>query len=602
MTRCDDVRRAISARMDETELDAAVLTESVAVDRHLMSCSACAEFEQIALGTRRALRFEDTNHDAGHDAELTDAMLAAIVARAAAPVASAPATRAHRNRWSFVAVVAIFFAGLAAGAVAMRWDGGVPSAVASDRAGLVAAGQTRVAQLRAAITVVERGADEATQQRSDGELTYVAPEAVHLALRSSAGGDRATQVGVNGETAWMVEDATTSVVTGREPFDPSGWSALELVVPVDAFGRDPAAVVETEVDGRPAVLVTTTVAQVEELLDAVRTGSTWRPLHPSDAVRLWLDPSTAVPLRVEVAASLDPDRAAWAARQALLEPLDGPLFVVELHDVVVNAGDVAVPAPPGGARVSLGFVDRAVAPSEVPVPSWLPEAMVEHRSGERRAPGSDRLVVLRTWTTGRSWVKVTATRSWSADRLFGDIGRLVRPVETEAGVLYVSEDGSAVALHADGIDVVVTGSVTEAELQRVAASLGLVGRAIPAWWDEAGARTLDELAGAGVEVLAPATSPDGSAVAYAVDGERVEVSVAGPGARGVRITQRPASVLTPGEDPDAVAVDVRGFEGRFSPTFGEMAWIERGRLVVLSTRTLTLGELTAFAEDLRWFD
>jgi hypothetical protein len=103
-------------------------------------------------------------------------------------------------------------------------------------------------------------------------------------------------------------------------------------------------------------------------------------------------------------------------------------------------------------------------------------------------------------------------------------------------------------------------------------------------------------------VLAPATSPDGSAVAYAVDGERVEVSVAGPGARGVRITQRPASVLTPGEDPDAVAVDVRGFEGRYSPTFGELAWIERGRLVVLSTRTLTLGELTAFAEDLRWFD
>ena len=78
------------------------------------------------------------------------------------------------------------------------------------------------------------------------------------------------------------------------------------------------------------------------------------------------------------------------------------------------------------------------------------------------------------------------------------------------------------------------------------------------------------------------------------------MSVTGPGARGVRIVEAPGDALAPVEDPDARAVVVRGVTGRFSPTLDELTWTEQGHVIVMSTHTVSLDDLLALADSMRW--
>jgi hypothetical protein len=621
--RCAQARTLLSARLDGAEVGAEV-------ERHLVGCTPCAHFEATALELRRALRLPSL--DDGRAGDDSPALTAAIMDAVAtedllrvlipppAPDRSRPGRPVGLIRAS-LAGVAVFALCAAIGFATVRWRGGAMPAMAADRSSVVSDGQVLVHSMQAAVSLVEVGADGSPAHRADGSLTYIAPESVVLQLSD---GTTTSEVGVNGEVAWRT-GTDPGAVRGREPFDPAGWSALEVVVPVDAFGRDPGEVVAAELDGHRAWQISTTVAQVSELLDAFRTGFTWRPLDASDRARLWLDRTSGVPLRVEVSPADGPDRATWAARQGLAEPPVGPTFVIELADVVVNgpsdsgAGTgrgrgrdaVEVPAPPDltGAR-DLGFVDRLVAPAELPEPAWLPDGMAPYRAGERRSQGASGPVVERTWTNGRSWLKITGTHRWTADRLFGDIGPLVRPIVVEGQRYYRSEDGGAVAVHAADLDLVVTGSVSEHELLRVAGSLGVVALPAPDGWPEAASVSLDDLfAGTDQDrgalgtqsVLAPEPGAVAGADGVALDrAGSIEVSVTGPGPRGVRIIESPGAILAPVEDPDARAVPIRGLTGRFSPTLGELAWVERGHVIVMSTHTVAFEDVLALADALRW--
>jgi hypothetical protein len=597
--RCEHAREALSERMDTTDAP-----PSGELEGHVQSCATCAEFERIALHTRRALRYGVDGVD-GVDAvddDLTVRVLRAARADAAPAPTAREGARGHGRGW--VAAVALFLVCAVAAFALTRGPGGVAPAAADDRAALVARGQILVQSMHARVAMYERGGDGTVTHHADGDISYVAPEGVLLRL---SGDDGDVEVGVNGEMAWR-RGEVESIVRGREPFDAAGWSALELIVPVDAFGRDGAGAATATLDGRQARVVQTTVAQVEELLAALRTGGSWRPLHPSDVVTLWLDAETAVPRRVEVQPSTDADRATWSARHTPGEPAEGALFVVELTQLQINGRGGAVPAPlcPLDQQCDesrdLGFVDRTVGESELPVPAWLPEGMAEYRSGERRSPGAAATVVMRTWTSGRSWVKVAGTKDWDGDQLFGSIGPLVRPLSTPAGVVYASEDASSIAVHGEGIDLVVTGSVGEADLLRIAASLEVDGLDVPEWWAEAGSTTVDELELGDEPALVPRTDADldGASVSLSARGGRIDVAVTGPGARGARLVETPSSVLAPSEDPDARVVTVRGVEGRYSPTLGELAWVERQRLIVLSSSTLTVGEMVDVAASLEW--
>src|SRR6185503_18418660 len=61
------------------------------------------------------------------------------------------------------------------------------------------------------------------------------------------------------------------------------------------------------------------------------------------------------------------------------------------------------------------------------------------------------------------------------------------------GPLYRSEDGTAVAVHAEGIDLVVTGSVGEDDLVQVARSFSLTPLPAPAGWPESSAFSIDHI-------------------------------------------------------------------------------------------------------------
>jgi hypothetical protein len=224
--------------------------------------------------------------------------------------------------------------------------------------------------------------------------------------------------------------------------------------------------------------------------------------------------------------------------------------------------------------------------------------MRAYRSGTVSSAGAASVGV-RTWTDGRSWVKLRVTHGWAGGALFGDLGDVVRRVRVgAAGVAYVGEQGDRVALHGRGVDAVVEGSVPVADLLAVAESLGIAGREVPASWAHAGADSL-----AVARTLVPELLVAPRLSGFRVPGVRVENGVvvldyAGSGARAFRLTDAPGGTLVPPLDPDVRGVVVRGTVGRYQPASGELEWVEAGRTLSLRSTSLSLRELLGIAARL----
>jgi hypothetical protein len=248
--------------------------------------------------------------------------------------------------------------------------------------------------------------------------------------------------------------------------------------------------------------------------------------------------------------------------------------------------DLPVTAAGPGGRAGEGFPD----------PTWLPAGFRPYRAGEVGGGGPG--VAVRTWTDGRAWVKVRATRDWPGGRLFGDLGQLVRPAGLGAGVAYWSEDGSRLAVHGEGVDLLVTGSVSGSDLARVAASLPVAGRPVPAGWAEAATSTLPEVVAADRGLRVPRDLRGFAPPAVRADGRTVTLAYAGPGARGFLLVQAPGGRLTPPLDDDPLGVRVRGHDGRWSPGRGELEWVEDHRVLTLRSNTLPLEELLTIGASL----
>jgi hypothetical protein len=168
-----------------------------------------------------------------------------------------------------------------------------------------------------------------------------------------------------------------------------------------------------------------------------------------------------------------------------------------------------------------------------------------------------------------------------------------------AGVAYAAEDGSRVAIHGDSVDLVVAGSLGPADLRRVAASTGVVGKPVPDGWAEAATATLDEARRALPHLLRPAALKGFGPPAVRVDGASVTVAYAGAGDRAFVLSEAPGRRLLPPLDPDARTVRVRGLDARWSPDRGELEWTEDGVVITLRSNTLALGELAGVADRLR---
>ena len=102
---------------------------------------------------------------------------------------------------------------------------------------------------------------------------------------------------------------------GREPFASDLPAPVDLVVPARSFsvaGPTPA-LADKHIDGRTAVGVRTTAAQVDPLLSGLGRAGTGATSTCLDRVDMWLDKASLVPLLVDVYAASGPDHRAWAA-------------------------------------------------------------------------------------------------------------------------------------------------------------------------------------------------------------------------------------------------------------------------------------------------
>jgi hypothetical protein len=362
----------------------------------------------------------------------------------------------------------------------------------------------------------------------------------------------------------------------------------------------PAPLGTRRVAGRAAEGVATTAAQVAPLLAGLAPTGNLRAFHPADPVELWLDQTALIPLALRVTVAPGGERQRWAAAHGYPDRPGQVVLELSLRDVVVNRPlePGAFPPPPAGARAEdAGFRDGpGPAGGTAPTPAWLPAGFRPYRSGV--VEGAGPRVAVRSWTDGRAWVKVRATMNWPGGRLFGDLGPLVRPQPLATGVAYASEDGDRVAVHGDGVDLVVGGSLAPADLVRVAAGLPVTGRPVPAGWAEAATATLPQARAASPGLLRPRDPAGFAPPAVRVDGRVVTLAYAGPGSRGFLLVQAPGTRLTPPLDADARGVRVRRSDGRWSAERGELEWVEHGRVLDLRSATLSLEELLAIAASL----
>lgn len=337
--------------------------------------------------------------------------------------------------------------------------------------------------------------------------------------------------------------------------------------------------------------------QLAPLLGGLRPAGNLRDVHPSDAVRLWLDARTAVPLQLQVVAGTGADRRRWAAGRGYTDEAGTVVLDVRLAAVRYNApvADGAFPAAPPEALTTGGGFSAA---AESTTPAGLPEGFTPWRSGTTTVAGSPPVDVA-SWSDGRAWVKVRSTSGWVGPGLFGGLGGVVRPLRLgAAGIAYASEDGSKLALRAAGRDVVVLGSAAPSVLRSVAASLGVVGTRVPDSWPEASSTSVSQAAAQGLDPLVLPPGRGFGPPGVRVDGATVTVSYTGPGERGFVLVISPGARLSPPLDPDVRGTQVRGVVGRYSPGRGVVEWVEGTRLLSMASRTLSGAELADLAGGL----
>ncbi|TML90180.1 MAG: zf-HC2 domain-containing protein [Actinobacteria bacterium] len=618
--RCERVRLQLSVALDESLTD----DETAALRAHVAGCPGCAAQERVWRDVRRQLRVEVV----GEMPDVAPRVLHAISTTTDTPRRPHRPRRSRRRMaWRLVPVplVATFVAGalIGAGIVAVNRPAEV---VAADLGARVLEAQRTLETLAADVRIVERGwhPDVATRTFR-GTLRYRAPESVGLRMTdetrypSSRWRANDTDLVITEGRWWShgpgacpvqlqpgcsLNQPRLRALTRREPFAEDSPAPLDVVLPARSFSV-PTGTTRLQtgtVAGRSAIGLRTTVAEVTPILSGLRSVGNWRELYPGDDVEVWLDKDHLVPLELVVRPTTDAVRRRWAAERGYRDPPGRVLLKVSLSGVSVNRRlpPNSFPSAPNDAPTrDAGFVARSVPATIVPVPSHVPAGMRAYRSGIVTPPGAT-AVGVRTWTDGRSWVKVRATRASTDGALFDDLGDVVRPVQLgEAGVAYLGERGDRVALHGQGIDVVVEGSVDETDLRAVAASLGVHGLPVSGAWAAAGTGTVTD-ATAVLPGLLVVSGLDGfRAPGLRIDDRVVTLDYAGAGARGFRLTEAPGDTLVPPLDPDVRGVEVRDTVGRYQPSTGELEWVEAGMVISLRSTTLALDELLGVSDHLR---
>jgi len=518
---------------------------------------------------------------------------------------SPPASRTGTGGWWWVAAAALI--GVVVGAV-MAGPGRLDTIQAHELDDRLHTASPSLSGLEAQLVVVERGWHPGVAERVyGGNLTYSAPEqlAIDLADTTQYPDDR----WIPNDVLVEISDGDTRSVASApcpmeglpgcleppievsrqnlRPFDESVLAPLQIVGSTSFARWGGLEVIANPIlDGTATIQVETTIAGAD-LVTAVTDRGAWREFHPTDRVVMWLDEDLLVPIRVEVFAASSPERQLWEVRHGYEDERDEPIFVISMNQVTEGPAPVDVDVAPDAQ--SGGFVDD---PSDVPQPD-LPPGFQPHRLGHRPMPDGGRIDVA-TWSDGRSWLMVETTDSWSESRLFGMTSAFARRIELDSGsVGYLAPDGDTFSLHADGTDVVVSGSVPGDVLMEVAASLGMMGRPVPDDWAEASVLAPEQLP---EDTLVP--EAEGWSILGIIEGDRTEILLTGSGSRSVLLTSQPGERLEPPVGADVTAIDVRGVRGRYDAGSGSLEWVEDGLAYSLRSDTVGRDELIQLASEM----
>jgi hypothetical protein len=595
--RCAAARRMVSERLDGPD-------PGRRLDLHLAGCAGCRGFAASTAEIRRSLRFEPV-------AAVPD--VAAAMRRALGTRPVQPPRPARTSRRAAVAALA---AGIVIGATLVGVGRDRPEPVAAaELPRLVAAAQAAVDGLHAEVRLVERGWNpQVPERRFSGTLDYRAPESLALSWRDRtaypSGAWRPDDVDLLTDgRSWVAtgladcpSDAQPGctppprerAVTGRPPFSEDAPVPLELIVPVRSFATtDTARVVgDGEVAGRETVEVEVTASQVGPLLAGLRPAGNLRLVHDTDTVVLSLDADLMVPLRIEVRASAEPERQLWADQQGYADHPGLTVLDLEVTDLDLSAPDPENFVPPAAAPAAdAGYRDGdAELGLDPEAPAGFSSYRVGHLTGATPAG-------VWSWSNGRAWIRLTATRRWTGSGLFGDLGALVRSQPSAAGEVYVSADGRRVGLHGANLDLVVDGSIPTSALVAVVEDLGVPAVDLPASWPEQRTAGPDAVRRALPGALGLAAPGFGSPAAR-LEGDSVVQFATGSGDRRLLLVQVPGATLSPPLENDYETPTVRGEDGRYTPAAGQLEWLEDGRLITLRGTGLTEAELVAVAEGL----
>jgi hypothetical protein len=586
--RCEIEPAELSAHFDgeETRLSPAEL------DAHLSTCDQCGAYLGQLRTIRHRLRLEPL--DAPPD--LAPAVLAIIAE--------------SRRRRAWLVPAAAFLAGLLVGVVVFGAGQGPRDVLAFPIHERLLEVQPTVSSVLAGFQLTERGFHAQVPERSfEGTLMFVSPETSWLRITDlTRYPDRWVpndmEVVIDRDRSWSrgsascpllalpactPTDPIIELVTGRDPFSQFTPTPLDLVMPVSSFrlGGEPTRLEGPAPVARAAVGMQITAAQAAPMLEALFSAGHWREIHPTDFVELWMDQEYLVPIALSVFPSDLADRRTWAARRGYLDPPGTPYLLLEMTSLDINfAGLPALPPQPSNAsELDAGFrVMDLASPVKVPAGFELVTAgAIESRPMKVWA-----------WSDGVAYIRLDLTTVWKGPGLFGNRGQMVKP----HGDLYLALDEERVFVHGSGGDAVLSGSVSVETLTEVAGHLPIDPRPAPAGWPESGTASmpeaLDHLAG----LLAVAGSAEFAEPAISLTGPAVVLDYAGGGRRGFRLIERPGTALTPPIDPDAHAVRLRGGVGRFSPSRGELEWVEDGVIFGLSSKSLGISEMTNIAEML----
>lgn len=578
-----------------------------------------AEIEQLVASSEEA---RDYLNRAGQlRNRLRDEAEAApdLTTRVLAAIDRGPDRRPARRLRVAAAFVAGVFGGVVFIGLALRQP--TPVAVA-DIPDQVLAAQSQVTSLTASLQLVERGWHPDIDERTfTGSISYQAPESLWIEIEDDTAyptdswvPNHSTYV-VDEDIAWSSSVAgcptealpsctpvlpRVSMMHNREPFPDAAPAPLDLIVPVAGFSRaeEPELLGYEMIDQRSAVGVEVTAAQVAALLDGLTRIGNWREIHPTDRVELWLDRDALVPLAFTVSPADTADRALWAVRHGYQDSPDIAILEVTWTELSLEESENGFPASPrNGAGGDSGFVDGTPPDFEVLAPRDLPTGMTMHRSGTVTT-GSGTSIHVASWSDGRSWLKVRWTRDWDLSRLFGDLGALVREASAGPGVVYLNERGDRIGVHGEGIDLVLTGSLSTETLLDVVASLDVTGHQVPDTWAESATATVEDARSMVDGFMLPADLEGFEDPAIHLEPGVAIVSYAGPGNRGFLLTQDVDGELAPPLEAKVRGVTVQGNEGRYTPERGLLEWVQGDLTVSLTSTTLSLEELIVIAESL----